>query len=442
MSDDMDQQLKRALGEHTEGVRVVADLAERAIARDRSNRRRELGVAGLAAGLVLAVAVPMGWGALRPTGVRPLPVGPSQSTTAPTDSPSPSSSRATTAPTPTAIPTVTADGAPAPVTARFAAGEPTATTDIPYVVRGVIHQGTEQTAVDRAISGGTLATLAGGRWLVGQGDLGVHRVVQPLDLPTVRLPAGQATVSGDGNLIVVETQGTLRAYDGSGTFVRTLPASACGCAVAGSEGSSPGFEVVGIIGSVVYANRGYRMDGVAWDAASGDRRAVSRRLALVDGATGTALTAQDPNLQSARTCHELVDLETDRIRWRLCGPLLFRSFSSDGRYLLATGQFEGPDGTELNPDRSFKYGGLVVVRTSDAAVVLEGGGSASGASGSAVTYRMGADDTITVQVGSANGTRNLQRCTLNGVCEVVAPALPRDRGDIPEGEDPYFLSTN
>ena len=41
-----------------------------------------------------------------------------------------------------------------------------------------------------------------------------------------------------------------------------------------------------------------------------------------------------------------------------------------------------------------------------------------------------------------DGTRSLQRCTLDGACKVVAPRRPRDQVDIPEGDDPYHLSTN
>jgi len=437
--------LRQVLDDRGGDVRVVADLAERAIRRDTQMRRRRTAAVGVAAALVLAVGVPVGWAALAPTPDRTVPVAPS--TTMPTDLPTPSAPVTpprTTPPTPTSTPTLTADGSPAPATLRPATGNPTTTTDEPYLVEGVIHDGATQIALrGKLAAGGSLARLAGGRWLVAQGETGVLYVVDSTGATKVRLDGGRVTVAADGTHFVVETLGTLRAYDASGALVRTLRASTCDCTPTGtSDADTPGYEVVGIIGSVVHANRGYRMDGVAWDVSTDARRSVGHRLALVDAATGTALTAQDPNVPSARTCHELLDLATDRVRWRLCGPLLFRSFSSDGGYLLATGQFEGPDGSELNPDRSFKYGGLVVVRTSDAAVVLEGRGDEATGVGSPVSYRMGSDGTVTVQVGSTAGTRSLQRCTLDGSCEVVAPRRPRDQVDIPDGEDPYFLSVN
>jgi hypothetical protein len=54
---------------------------------------------------------------------------------------------------------------------------------------------------------------------------------------------------------------------------------------------------------------------------------------------------------------------------------------------------------------------------------------------------MGDDSKLVVEVGSSTGLRDLQRCTLEGTCEVVAPGSPRTV-DIPEGEDPYVLSDN
>jgi hypothetical protein len=437
----VDLGLTQALDARGEGVHVVGDLAARAIRRDTQLRRRRTAAVGVAAALVLAVGVPVGWAALAPTPDRTVPVAPS--TTRATDAPTPSAPVTPSKPTaPTPAPTLTADGSPAPATLRPATGDPTATTEIPYLVDGVIHDGTKQEPVGSSASGGFIARLAGGRWLV-QSTTGAYQVRQPLDLPTIRLGTGTVTVSTDGTLFVIENLGTLRAYDASGTLIRTLRAPSCDCTPTGlSNADSPGFQSVGIIGSVVYANRGYRLDGVAWDVTTGARRAVGHRLALVDAASGTALTAPDPNTPSSRTCHDLLDLTSDRTLWHLCGPLLFRSFSADGRYLLATGEIDGLGDSELNPDRTFRYGGLVVVRTSDAAVVLEGRGDATTGAGSPVSYRMGSDDTVTVQVGGTAGTRSLQRCTLDGACEVVAPQRPRDQVDIPEGDDPYHLSTN
>lgn len=436
---DMDQRLKRALDEHTEGVRVVADLADRAIARDRSNRRRELGVAALAAGLVLAVAVPVGWGALRPTGARPLPVGPSQTTTAPTGRPSPTAPRTTTA-TPTAIPTLTASGAPAPVTARFTTGPVTATPSAPYVVDGVIHDGTKTLRVQPAGRWGALAQLEGGRWLLTDADSLVTTVVDDQGAFIFEI-TGTTRVSQYGTLIASsDVKGNLHAYASWGDELGSLAAATCACSGNGG-GMFPGYEVIGVVGRTVYANRGDADSSVAWDLTTDQTRQLPFRLDVVDPAQGTTVVSVAQEGSSASPCHELRDLLTGAKRWRLCGPLVFRSFSTNGAYLLATGLIDGLDGSQLNPDRSFRYGGLVVVRTSDAAIVLEGSGDATTGNGSPVTYRMGDDGTITVQVGEAAGARNLQRCTLDGACEVVAPALPRS-SDIPEGDDPYFLSTN
>ncbi|WP_020141609.1 hypothetical protein [Terracoccus sp. 273MFTsu3.1] len=437
-----DPGLEQVLAERGEGVRVVADLAQRAIARDRSNRRRELGAAALAAGLVLAVAVPVAWSAVRPTGERPLPVGPSESTTAPTGRPSTPTGTPSTAPTPTAIPTLSADGAPVP-TVRLATGEPTATTNVPYLADGVIHDGTQQIALTGKLTGGSLSRLAGGRWLVAQGETGVHYVVSRAGATVVRLDGETSTVNADGSVFVIESRGSLTAYDAAGKRLRRLASTTCDCTPDGvSDAESPGYDAVGIVGAVVYANRGYTGRAVAWDVAAGTRRDVSGSLALVDAARFTALVAPDPNVPHRETCHELRDLASGRTLWRLCGPLLFRSFSADGAYLLATGHIDGLDESQLNPDGTSRYGGLVVIRTSDASIVLEGGIDDPGGVGSPVSYRMGDDERITVQVGSTTGDRDLQRCTLDGACEVVDVGRPRWNPDIPEGDDPYFLSAN
>jgi hypothetical protein len=182
---------------------------------------------------------------------------------------------------------------------------------------------------------------------------------------------------------------------------------------------------------------------VAWDVRTNQTRRLPFRLQVVDASQETAVVSVEQQGSSASQCHELRDLLTGATRWRLCGPLVFRSFSTNGAYLLATGYIDGLDTSQLNPDRSFRYGGLVVVRATDGAVVLEAGGDAAGSAGAPVSYRMGEDETITVQVGEATGERNLQRCTLSsGDCVVVAPSRPREIADIPEGEDPYTLSSN
>jgi len=442
---DMDQRLKQALSEHTEGVRVVGDLADRAITRDRSNRRRELGGAALAAGLVLAIAVPVGWSAMRPTGERPLPVGPTQSTTAPTGRPSPTSSRATTAPTPTAMPTVTADGAPAAATLRPATGDPTDGTTVPYYVDRTIHDRSTQIHIQGKGQKGTLARLAGGHWLMTGEQTMSTLLVDSTGAgvgPGVPL-VGTATVADDGSFFVLQDRGTLRAYDSSGTLVDTLSATTCDCTPEGvSDTESPGYDAIGIIGSVVYANRGFTGKSVAWDVSSRARRPVDGPLELVNAARGTAVVPVAPKAGSEQSCKELRDLTSGRTIWRLCGPLVFRSFSTNGDYLLATGEMDGLAESQLNPDRTFRYGGLVVVRTSDATIVLEGSGDVTTGAGSPVSYRMGSDDRVTVQIRGVTGKRSLQVCALDGRCAVVAPEHERDNPDIPEGDDPYFLADN
>ena len=67
----------------------------------------------------------------------------------------------------------------------------------------------------------------------------------------------------------------MRAYDSSGTLVDTLSATTCDCTPEGvSDAESPGYDAIGIIGSVVYANRGFTGKSVAWDVSSGSRRPV------------------------------------------------------------------------------------------------------------------------------------------------------------------------
>jgi hypothetical protein len=426
---DIDQRLKQALGEHTEGVRVVADLAERAISRDRANRRRELGVAALTAGLVLAVAVPVGWGALRPTDVRPLPVGPSQSTTTPTGTGS-------SAPTPTTLPTLTADGAPAPVTVRFTTGEPTGTTAVPYLVGDVIHDRSRTIRVEAQGRWGMLARLSNDGWLVTDADTLVSTVLDGQEQPLTEI-TGTTRVSASGLLIAAsDARGSLRTYDNLGAPVASLDVKTCGCSGSGGIG----YETVGVVNTTVYANRGDLDGSVAWDVSTGQTRRLPFRLSVVDPATETAAVLT-PGAEPRTSCLELRDLLTLRARWRLCGPLLPRGFSSNGLYLLATGYIDGVNQSQLNPDGTFRYGGLVVVRTSDGSIVLEGGAGSASGERSPVSYRMGDDSKLVVQVGSPTGLRDLQRCTLEGNCEVVAPGSPRTV-DIPEGEDPYVLSDN
>ncbi len=88
---DIDPELRAALEQSAPEVRVVGDLAGRAIARDRSNRRRELGTALVAGGLVLAVAVPVSLASLGRDSAPPIPTGPTRPPVNPTAPPSPTS---------------------------------------------------------------------------------------------------------------------------------------------------------------------------------------------------------------------------------------------------------------------------------------------------------------------------------------------------------------
>jgi hypothetical protein len=134
----------------------------------------------------------------------------------------------------------------------------------------------------------------------------------------------------------------------------------------------------------------------------------------------------------SKSCTMLLDLASGREVWRLCGPLQVLGFSDDGRYVLANGHVDGY--------REWLFGSLVVVRASDGAIVLQAGGPAVGAD-EVVGARMGADEQLTVQVW--NGTRrDLQRCGLDGHCEVVGAARPLPNPDVPDALGPYVISDN
>jgi hypothetical protein len=345
-----------------------------------------------------------------------------------------------TAPTPTSIPTLTADGAPAPVTARFATGPVTTTPSTPYVLGGVIHDGTKTLRVQPTGRWGALSRLEGGRWLLTDADSLATTVVDDQGALVFEI-TGTTRISRYGSLIASsDFKGNLHAYAPGGDELGSLASATCACS--GDGGTGLGYELVGVVGHTVYANRGNAAGSVAWDVKTNQTRRLPFRLDVVDAAQETAIVSVGQEGSSASPCHELRDLLTGAKRWRLCGPLVFRSFSSNGAYLLASGYIDGLDKSQLNPDGTFRYGGLVVVRTTDGAVVLEAGGDAAGSGGAPVSYRMGDDETITVQVGAASGERSLQRCALtSGDCVVVAPSRGRD-ADIPEGEDPYILSSN
>ena len=74
--------------------------------------------------------------------------------------------------------------------------------------------------------------------------------------------------------------------------------------------------------------------------------------------------------------------------------------------------------------------------------MLQGGGDGSQAIGSVTSARFGTDGSITAQVTAADQQRGLQRCSLEGQCEVVGAAGPSWQPDIPEAAGPYLLAEN
>ena len=441
---DIDPELKAVLAERGEGVRVVAGLAERAIARDRSNRHRELGVAALGAGLVLAVAVPLTWSAVTPTGSRPLPVGPSQSTTAPTTLPSPSpstppatSGRTPATPTsPTAIPTLRSTGAPSAAELQPATGPVTGTTDIGYVADGVFHEGKRKIRLPAAFRVVNTVSALGDGLLV---DAANRVVVLNADGQVVRdLPAlqGPIVVAPDrSHALVTDRGGSLLYLDSSGNQVARLAAA---------KGGAAGWQVAGLAGSTAYAVNSDQTSSVAWDLPSGRTTTIRGAIGPIDTAGRRAIvTASLSAGAPGFGCQRLVDLPSNRTVWNLCGPLWFTSFSPDGTHLLGRGfsdgqppeLFNGPTGKPL-------YQQFVVAQADNGRVVLQGGGDGSQATGSVTSARFGTDGSITAQVTAADQQRGLQRCSLEGQCEVVGAAGPSWQPDIPEAAGPYLLAEN
>ncbi|NUO90814.1 MAG: hypothetical protein HOQ18_08330, partial [Dermatophilaceae bacterium] len=91
--------------------------------------------------------------------------------------------------------------------------------------------------------------------------------------------------------------------------------------------------------------------------------------------------------------------------------------------------------------RDWLFGSLVVVRASDGAIVLQGGGRQADAEDDVVGARMGADHQLTVQIWNGD-RRSLQRCGLDGACEVVGAARPLPNPGVPDDPGPYILSEN
>lgn len=324
---DVDPELKAVLAERGEGVRVGAGLADRAIARDRSNRHRELGVAALGAGLVLAVAVPLTWSAVTPTGSRPLPVGPSQSTSPPTTPPSPSpstsastppstSGRTPTTPTsPTAIPTLRSTGSPSAATLQPATGPATGVTDVGFVVDGVYREGQRQTKLSAPFQRPDRVAALGDGLLITVGDRAVvvdaaGRTLR--DLPTLRGPLAVAADRSHG--LVTDETGNLLYLDSRGKQVARLAAT---------RGGAAGWQAAGLVGNTAYAVNTDQTSSVAWDVLSGRTTTIKGAIGPIDDAGRRSIvTAGLSPGQPGYGCQRLVDLTSGRAIWNLCGPPL------------------------------------------------------------------------------------------------------------------------
>ena len=427
-----DPELKSALDRQSEGVRVVADLAERAIARDRSNRRRELGAAVLGAGLVLAVAVPVAVGSLHRDQGTTVPAGPTQTTTSPTTgSPAPSSTASTaTAPTapasPTSIPTLRPTGAPGATALRPADGPATATTDAGYVVDGTYHRGATTIRLPQELRSTPWVGRLGDGLLVSGPD--GYTVVDAAGRKGAVIATSQQSprISDDGaNVLANDPDGTLVYADSAGTRLATL---------APRSKTEAGYYPAGLVGTTAYASRPGTGSSIAWDVETGAVRPVKGELVDVSATARKGLSSVGGAVAAdgSKSCTMLLDLAAGREVWRLCGPLQMLGFSDDGRYVLANGHVDGY--------RDWRFGSLVVIRADDGAIVLQAGGPAAGAD-EIVDARMGSDQQLTVQV--TNGARRaLQRCGLDGACEVVGASRPLPNPDVPDEPGPYLVAVS
>lgn len=442
---DIDPELKAVLAERGEGVHVVAGLAERAIGRDRSNRHRELGVAALGAGLVLAVAVPLTWSAASPTGSRPLPVGPSQSTTPPTTlpttlpSPSPSMpGRTPTAPTsPTAIPTLRSTGSPSAAGLQPATGPVTGTTDVGFVVDGVYREGQRQTKLSAPFQRPDQVSALGDGLLVTAGDRAAvvgadGRTVR--DLPSLQGPIIVAADRSHG--LVTDQAGNLLYLDSRGKEVARLAAA---------QGGAAGWRAAGLVGDTAYAVNSDQTSSVAWDVRSARTAMLKGAIGPIDftGRRAIVTTGGSSPGQPGFGCQQLVDLTTGRTIWNLCGPLTFSSFSRDASYLLGYVATDGPLSQNFaDTNGKLPYEQFVVAQADDGQVVLQGGGDGTAATGSVQSARFGADGSFTAQIGAVDQQRDLQRCRLDGRCEVVGAPGPSWTPDIPGSAGPYLIAEN
>ena len=429
-----DPRLKDLFDERGQGVNVTGDLAERAIARDRRNRRREVAAIAAGAALALAVALPVTWNVLGSNRAGQVPASPSHTVS----SLPPTPTTPTTPPptTPVAAPTVTATSAPDAVSLRPADGAVTGTTDLGYVVDGVYHEGSTTIPLPDKNSGWLAARLADGL-VVGaaspNGD-GVFWVLDGSGRRLAVLPLGdKVVVSADHtHFLASDQEGNLTYHDAAGKKLDELMAASCECQV---QGMPSGFRAVGLDGDVAYAVKGSTGRTAVWDLRTGRVTQLTREVVAVDTAGQRALvraSAPDDPI-----CHELVDLGSGATVWRLCAPLLFdaAAFAPDGSHLVGTGLVDGLSHDQLRGDGSFRFEPVVVVDASDGAIVVQGAGTP----GNSRLSTAG----LVVQVSSSQGTRNLQQCSLtDGSCVVVAPAKKLADPTAPELVGPYILSVN
>lgn len=230
-------------------------------------------------------------------------------------------------------------------------------------------------------------------------------------------------------MLTSDANGTLVYSDFTGTRIATRAPS--------TTGGGP-YRPAGLVGPTAYAAAlGTTNTWIAWDV---ERDTVTTftggELTYVspDGRLGLVyVVARDVKADGSNNCYALVDLATGQPRWRFCGPIRFTGFSADGAYLLGTGHVDG-----FNP---WLFESLVVVDAETGRVVLQGGGLTADAVNQVVGATMTIDQTLTVQVW--NGTqRSLQRCRLDGSCEVVGAAKPLPNPGVPEAPGPYLLSAN
>lgn len=429
-----DPLLKDVLDEQGQRVRVsVTDLADRAIARDRRNRRREVGAIAAAAVLALVVALPATWNLLGSDRAGQVPASPSHTVSSVSPTPTPTTPQPTT---PVPAPTVTATGAPNAVTLRPADGAVTGATDLGYVVDGVYHEGATTIPLPGKEPAWLVARLVDGL-VVGAASPNGDGELWVLDGSGRRLavlPLGdQVVVSADRtHFLASDQEGNLTYHDATGKQLDELTAASCECEV---QGMPSGYRAVGLVGDVAYAVKGATGRTAVWDLGTGRVTQLTREVVAVDAENDRALVRA--SAPGDPICHEVVDLVTGATVWRLCAPLLFdaAAFAPDGWHLVGTGTIDGLPHDQLGTDGSLLFEPVVVLDADDGAVVAQGGGTPGNS-------RLNASGVV-VQVSSTEGTRDLQQCSLtDGRCVVVAPAKAMADPTAPELVGPYILSLN